>query len=378
MKDLEKFRDPGIAKALIKEIRIMAARETERLGRRAVFMEVCGTHTVAVSRAGLRGILGDYIDLRSGPGCPVCVTDYGDVDRMVRFARLRGNVTVGTFGDMVRVPGSDSSLERERAMGADVRILYSPADAVRYALDNPQREVVFLGVGFETTAPATALAIKEAKARNLENFSVFLAHKLVPPAMEVLLSDPELKIDGFILPGHVSAIIGRKAYTFLEGYGLPSVIAGFEPNDILDAIRLILKMMGEGESRVVNGYTRVVREDGNMIARRQMEDVFTVCDASWRGFGAIPRSGMAISSDYKDLDASQRFLPAPVTPRIPTGCVCGEILKGKLTPRDCRLFAKSCDPRRPVGPCMVSSEGACAAYYQFDRHLKGVADDALQ
>lgn len=372
MRDLEKFRDPGIARALIKEIRNLAARATERLGRRAVFMEVCGTHTVAISRAGLRGLLGDYLDLRSGPGCPVCVTDYGDVDRMVKFARLSENVTVGTFGDMVRVPGSDSSLERERAMGADVRIFYSPADAVRYAADNPGREVIFLGVGFETTAPAVALAIKDAKARQIKNFSVFITHKLVPPAMEVLLSDPGLKVDGFILPGHVSAIIGRKAYSFLEGYELPSVITGFEPNDILDAIRLILKMMLEGESRVVNGYSRVVREDGNRIAQQQMADVFAVCDASWRGFGVIPRSGMTMNAGFKDLDATERFSLPPVAPRVPAGCACGDILKGKLIPRDCRLFAKACDPRRPVGPCMVSSEGACAAYYQFERHLKGV------
>ncbi|MDI6631370.1 MAG: hydrogenase formation protein HypD [Bacillota bacterium] len=367
MKVLEKFRDPAIARTLIKEVQASAARLTERLGRRAVLMEVCGTHTVAISRAGLRSLLGDYVDLRSGPGCPVCVTDYADVDRMVAFARLPG-VTVGTFGDMVRVPGSESSLERERAGGADVRIFYSPADAVTWAAEHPGRETVFLGVGFETTAPAVALSIKEARARGVKNFSVFVTHKLVPPAMEALLSDPELRIDGFILPGHVSAIIGRRAYTFLERYNLPAVITGFETNDILDAIREILRMMLNDERRVVNGYTRVVREEGNKIAQQQMAEVFAVCDASWRGFGVIPQSGMRMRPEFSAFDAAERFALPPVTARVPAGCACGEILKGKLTPRDCRLFAKVCNPTQPVGPCMVSSEGACAAYYQFERH----------
>ncbi|MEW6446739.1 MAG: hydrogenase formation protein HypD [Bacillota bacterium] len=369
MKELAKFRDPEIARVLIKEVRALAARVAEILGRRAVIMEVCGTHTVAISRAGLRSLLGDYIDLRSGPGCPVCVTDYADVDRMVAFARQPG-VTVGTFGDMVRVPGSGSSLERERAEGADVRIFYSPRDAVLYAAERPEKQVVFLGVGFETTAPTVALSIKEAKARGLKNFTVFSSHKLVPPAMEALLSDPELKIDGFILPGHVSTIIGRRAYSFLEKYRLPSVIAGFETNDILDAIRLILEMMAGGQPGIINGYTRVVREEGNRSAQQQMAEVFDVCDASWRGFGVIPQSGMCLGADFKEFDAAERFTLPEVRPRVPAGCACGEILKGKLTPRDCCLFAKVCKPTRPVGPCMVSSEGACAAYYQFERDMK--------
>lgn len=369
MRDLAKFRDPEIARALIREVRALAARVTEVLGRRAVLMEVCGTHTVAISRGGLRNLLGDYVDLRSGPGCPVCVTDYADVDRMVALARHPG-LTVGTFGDMIRVPGSGSSLERERAEGADVRIFYSPRDAVICATERPESQVVFLGVGFETTAPAVALSIKEAKARGLKNFSVFVSHKLVPPAMEALLNDPELKIDGFILPGHVSTIIGRRAYSFLEKYRLPSVIAGFEINDILDAIRLILEMMIEGKPGIINGYTRVVREEGNLIAQQQMAEVFAVCDASWRGFGVIPQSGMCLGTGLKDFDATERFALPEIEPRVPAGCACGEILKGKLTPRDCRLFAQVCKPTRPVGPCMVSSEGACAAYYQFEREVK--------
>lgn len=372
MKDLEKFRDPRIAKALIKEVGALAARVAERLGRRVVLMEVCGTHTVAISRAGLRGLLGDCLDLRSGPGCPVCVADYADIDRMVAFARLPG-ITVGTFGDMVRVPGSVSSLERERAAGAKIRIFYSPADAVAYAADHPEREVVFLGVGFETTAPAVALSIKEAESRGLKNFSVFVTHKVVPPALDALLGDPELKIDGFILPGHVSAIIGLKAYDSLNSRRLPSVITGFEANDILDAVRQLLQMMLAGEGRVINGYARVVRTAGNMIAQQQMAEVFDIADAPWRGFGIIPDSGLVMGERFKKFDALDKFALPPIKPRVPTGCACGDILKGKLTPRDCTLFERVCKPMAPVGPCMVSSEGACAAYYNYERHLKGVA-----
>ncbi|RPF46674.1 hydrogenase maturation protein HypD [Thermodesulfitimonas autotrophica] len=372
---LTKFRDPEIARALIKDVRHLATRVADRLGRRVVLMEVCGTHTVAISRAGLRSLLGDLLDLRSGPGCPVCVTDYADVDRMVALARLPG-VTVGTFGDMVRVPGSDSSLERERAAGADIRIFYSPADAVAWAAAHPERELVFLGVGFETTAPAVALSIKEAGARGLKNFSVYVNHKLVPPALMALLEDPEIKVDGFILPGHVSAIIGRRAYSFLEAFRLPAAITGFETNDILEGIRQILKMMWGKEPRVVNGYTRVVREEGNKIAQREMAAVFRVGDASWRGFGVIPGSGLTLAAPFAAFDAAARFTLPPVVPRVPAGCACGEILKGKLTPKECRLFAVACNPTSPVGPCMVSSEGACAAYYQFERHYGERANHA--
>lgn len=372
---LPKFRDPEIARALIKEVRRLAGRVAERLGRRAVLMEVCGTHTVAISRAGLRSLLGDLLDLRSGPGCPVCVTDYADIDRMVALTRLPG-VTVGTFGDMVRVPGSESSLERERAAGADVRIFYSPADAVTWAKEHPEKELVFLGVGFETTAPAVAVSIKEARARGLRNFSVYVNHKLVPPALEALLQDPEIRIDGFILPGHVSAIIGRKAYAFLEKYRLPAVITGFETNDILEGIRQLLEMIDTGKAAVRNSYTRVVREEGNLIAQRQIAEVFEICDTAWRGFGTIPRSGLMLTSSFRDFDAAVRFALPPVATRVPPGCACGEILKGKLTPKECRLFATVCNPSAPVGPCMVSSEGACAAYYQFERHLGERLSDA--
>lgn len=367
MQLLEKFRDPAIGRGLLEKVVARAGQVREKLGRRAVFMEVCGTHTVAISRAGLRSILGEYMELRSGPGCPVCVTDYGDIDRMVAFGALPG-VTVGTFGDMVRVPGSRTSLERQRAAGADVRLFYSPRDAVAWAAAHPGREMVFLGVGFETTAPGVGAAIAEARARGLKNFSVFSAHKIVPPAMRAILADPDLKLDGFILPGHVSTIIGRRAFDFIAAeYGLPAVVSGFEPLDIIDAVYRLLGQLLSGEARVENGYTRLVREEGNPRAQAQMYEVFTVGDASWRGFGLIPQSGLDIRETYRDFDAAARFEVTIEPPRLPKGCACGDLLKGKLAPTDCRLFGTACTPEHPVGPCMVSSEGACAAYYQYER-----------
>jgi hydrogenase expression/formation protein HypD len=367
MQILDRFRDPETGRALLARVSALAEQAQEKLGRRVVFMEVCGTHTVAISKAGLRSLLDGKLELRSGPGCPVCVTDYGDIDAMVAFGRLPG-VTVGTFGDMVRVPGSQTSLEQEKARGADIRVFYSPADAVKWAEANPDREMVFLGVGFETTAPAIALSVAQARALGLKNYSVFLANKVVPPALHALLVDPELRLDGFILPGHVSAIIGRRAYDFIaEEYGLPSVISGFETLDILDALYNLLRQVLAGEARVENGYTRVVKEAGNLRAQALLDQFFEITDVSWRGFGVIPGSGLQWKPEYRDFDARVRFAPEVAEPRIPKGCRCGDLLKGKLTPRECKLFATACTPTHPVGPCMVSTEGACAAFYQYER-----------
>ncbi|MDA8095996.1 MAG: hydrogenase formation protein HypD [Desulforudis sp.] len=369
MQILDRFRDPEVGKALLGKVTEQAKQVAERLGRRAVFMEVCGTHTVAISKAGLRSLLGDYIDLRSGPGCPVCVTDYGDIDRMIALARTPG-VSLGTFGDMMRVPGSYTSLEKERAVGADVQIFYSPADAVEWARKHPDRQMVFLGVGFETTAPGIALSILQAKTQGVSNYSVYTSHKLVPPAMHAIMADPELRLDGFILPGHATAIVGRNAFQFVaDQYNLPAVVTGFETTDILDCLHNLVDQLLQDQVRVDNGYSRVVKDEGNVRAQALMEQFFEVADVSWRGFGVIPGSGMVIRPEFAAFDAAKRFDAVVPEPRIPKGCRCGDLLKGKINPHECRLFGTACTPINPVGPCMVSSEGACAAYYQYDRRL---------
>ncbi|WP_235612871.1 hydrogenase formation protein HypD [Moorella sp. Hama-1] len=358
-----------MSRKLARKVFGLADQVAERLGRPAVFMEVCGTHTVSISRMGLRSLLAGRLELRSGPGCPVCVTDHQEIDMMVNLARLPG-VTVGTFGDLVRVPGSQSSLERERAGGADVRVFYSPLDAVAFAEANPQKEIVFLGIGFETTIPIVALSLAQARARGVKNFSIFSAHKLVPPAVRALLSDPELKLDGLILPGHVSAVTGRRAFDFIaQEYGLPAVISGFEPLDIMIALHELLSQLLCGEARVVNKYTRVVREEGNPYARDRIAACFAVVDVSWRGLGVIPQSGLLLRETLRDFDARFKLNIELFPPRHPSGCACGEVLRGKLLPLDCRLFGNVCTPVHPVGPCIVSSEGACAAYYRFERSL---------
>ncbi|MGO0121733.1 hydrogenase formation protein HypD [Desulfothermobacter acidiphilus] len=364
----EKLRDPETGRKLAGKVRELAAQVCDRLGRRLIFMEVCGTHTMAISRSGIRSLLKDYLELRSGPGCPVCVTDQADIDRMITLARLPG-VVIGTFGDMVRVPGSFSSLERERALGAEVRVFYSPAEAVVWAEAHPSQQVVFLGVGFETTAPGVALSLRDAARRGVKNYSVYVSHKLVPPALRALLDDPEMRLDGFLLPGHVSTIIGCRAYLFMEDYRMPAVVAGFEPNEILDAIRELLEMLLADRAEVRNAYAHVVREEGNSRAQKLLSEVFEVDDAYWRGFGCIPQSGFRLREELAAFDAARRFEIPTVESRVPPGCACGEILKGKLTPKDCPLFARACHPTHPVGPCMVSSEGACAAYYRYEREV---------
>jgi len=360
------LRDPVLGRQILSKLIPLAHEAARRLGRPAVIMEVCGTHTMAIAKSGLRNLLDGCLELRSGPGCPVCVTDQNDIDKIIALAG-RDNVVVATFGDMLRVPGTVSSLEQERARGTRVEIFYSPLEAVAYAAGHPQEEVVFLGIGFETTAPAIALSIAAAKNRGLPNFSVFSVHKLVPPVMEALLSDPELKIDGLILPGHVCTIAGRKAFDFVSArYGMPAVIAGFEPVDIMQAVYLLLKQITGGQARTVNGYPRLVREEGNRKAQEIMQEYFETADACWRGFGLIPQSGLEIRGKYSFFDAAARF-PVEV-PELPQagGCACGDVLKGKITSPECPLFAGACTPLRPVGPCMVSSEGACAAYYHYE------------
>jgi len=343
-------------------------RELARQLRRPVtFMEVCGTHTMAVSRSGLRSLLPDNVRLVSGPGCPVCVTDTNYIDAAIELARRPG-VVVATFGDLVRVPGSESSLERERAAGAQVRVVYSPADALTLARQNLDKQVVFLGVGFETTAPTVAWTIKKAAEEGLANYTVLCAHKTMPHAMEALLKDQEVKIDGFICPGHVSVITGAQLYRFIpEKYGIPSVVAGFEPGDVLQCVVMLLEQIVAGKATVEVQYTRSVDEHGNPAAQRLLAEIFEESDAGWRGIGVIPRSGLAMRPEFARWDAAKahaiQFRDAKQHP----GCRCGDVLRGVIRPTQCKLFAKACTPTNPFGPCMVSSEGACAAAYKYER-----------
>ncbi|QGP91084.1 Hydrogenase maturation factor HypD [Neomoorella glycerini] len=352
---------------LLVRVKSLAAAIAGKLGRRPVIMEVCGTHTVALARTGLRSLLAGCIDLRSGPGCPVCVTAPEEIDYMLCLARQPG-VIIATFGDMVRVPGSSGSLEKARIEGCQIQVCYSPREAVTLARSNPDREVVFLGIGFETTAPAVGLAVKEAAALSLKNFSIYSAHKLVPPALATLAADPDLKLDGLLLPGHVSAILGRRAFTFLaREYNLPAAIAGFDALDILGALLELLLQIQKGEAQVNNAYPRVVSETGNHKAQEILREVFSLAPANWRGLGLIPLSGLKLNTAYEAFDASHRWRlelkPAPP----PAGCLCGSVLKGLCLPPQCALFGRRCTPLRPVGPCMVSSEGSCAAYYRYAR-----------
>ncbi|MBS3956817.1 MAG: hydrogenase formation protein HypD [Clostridiales bacterium] len=361
--DLTGFRDPALATGLIDTIAATVDRPIS-------IMEVCGTHTVAVAKHGLRGVMPERLRLLSGPGCPVCVTSNADIDLAIEFARQPG-VIVATFGDMMKVPGSRSSLAREKADGRDVRIVYSPLDALALAGREPDRHVVFIGVGFETTIPLIAAAIERAAAADIANFSVFSAHKTVPKALRALVDDPDVAVDGFILPGHVSAIIGIEPYRFLaEEYGVASVITGFEPVDVLQGIWMLAAQLAEGRADVEIAYTRGVPAQGNPIAIAHIERVFEPSDAEWRGIGVIPGTGLSIRSSHERFDAMVRVPVEPEPPRETPGCQCGEVLRGVTLPFECRLYAKACTPEHPVGPCMVSSEGSCAAYYRYTDHGK--------
>lgn len=331
----------------------------------AALMEVCGTHTMAIAKSGIRGLLPSNIKLLSGPGCPVCVTSQGDIDAVILMAQQKDLILV-TFGDMMRVPGTYSSLQEERSRGADIRVAYSPLDALRVARENSDKEVVFLGIGFETTTPTIAITIEQAKKDGLHNFSVFSLHKVVPPALELIFSDTDIKVDGLICPGHVSAVIGLKPYEGLaRKYHKPCVVTGFESLDILEGIYLLLQQLKNEEARVENQYSRVVKPEGNPVARHIMEQIFQPVSARWRGLGTIPCSGLQLREEYGDMDARLKF-DIPEKEEVPIkGCACGEVLSGQITPPECVLFGRACTPLQPVGPCMVSHEGSCAAYYRY-------------
>ena len=357
--DLAAFRDPALARRLIDRIRDLVGE------RQVSLMEVCGTHTMNIARYGFRSVLPKGLRLLSGPGCPVCVTANADVDRIVALARVPGTV-LATFGDMVRVPGSDSSLMAEKAAGADVRVTYSPLDALDIAERNPDREVVFAGVGFETTAPAVAACILEAQERGLRNFSVACVHKVTPPALDAIARDPLSQVDGFLLPGHVATVTGTAPFAFLpERYGLPGVVTGFEPVDILAGMVFAAGLAMVGRPAFAIAYRRGAADGGNPHARALVERVFRRADAVWRGLGPMPRSGLEIAPEYRGFDAFARFDVAVGAARETPGCRCGDVLRGRMEPAGCPLFGRACTPEHPVGPCMVSSEGSCAASWRY-------------
>ncbi len=348
--DLGAFKDPSLARGLVESIQKLAPAD-------ARLMEVCGTHTQAIGRYGIRSLMPEGVQLLSGPGCPVCVTANRDIDALIALAQIP-EVTVTTFGDMMRVPGSTSSLLAEKAVGRAVEVVYSPLDAIAFAQNNPDRQVVFAGVGFETTTPVVAASIKQAAALGLKNFSVFVAHKNMPGALEAIVADPELKVDALILPGHVSTIIGAEPYRFLaEKYGI----------HILQGIAMLMRQLHEGRAEIEIAYARGVMAEGNPTARAIIDEVFEVCDADWRGLGTIPGSGYKLRPAFAAFDAAARFQPEVEPTFEHAGCRCGDILRGSITPHDCPLFDKVCTPENPVGPCMVSNEGTCAAYFRYYR-----------
>jgi len=358
MKHIDEYRDRELSQKLVEKI-----KETSR--KKVRLMEVCGTHTMAIFRSGIRGLLPETITLLSGPGCPVCVTAQQEIDTFIEVAGIN-DVIVATFGDLLRVPGTHSSLQKEGAEGREIRIVYSAFDALGLAESNPKKEVVFLGVGFETTAPTIAASILEAEKRGLKNFSVLSAHKLVPPALIAFMTADDVRIDGFICPGHVSVIIGSNAYLpVVETYHTPCVVSGFEPADILQAIYLLVKQIEEWDAKIENGYRRAVTFRGNEKARQIMYQVFEPAEATWRGIGTIPQSGLKIRKEFDPFDAEKRFEVAVPDSKEPKGCACGEILMGLKTPLECPLYKNLCTPSHPVGPCMVSTEGTCAAYYKY-------------
>lgn len=353
-------------RALTAEVTADMRRLLAPRGRRVRIMEVCGTHTVAIFRAGLRQILPEEIELVSGPGCPVCVTHDAYIDAAIAYARQE-DVIITTFGDMLKVPGSASSLAEAQTAGADVRVVYSPLDALAVAEAHPDKNVVFLAVGFETTAPTEAAAVLAAEQRGLTNFFLLSAQKLVPPVMRALLDDPAAQVDGFLLPGHVAVVTGTRIFDFLAAdYRVPGVVGGFRPAEILRALHMLVRQCAAGEARVENAYGSVVRPEGNPAARAAVARVYEPADTAWRGLGVIPASGLKMRAAYAAYDfAAVRPLDAVDVPDGRRGCRCGEVLRGRIVPKDCALFGRGCVPEHAVGPCMVSVEGTCAAWYKY-------------
>jgi hydrogenase expression/formation protein HypD len=369
MRFIDEFRDSELAKRVVREIERIAE------GRRFRIMEICGGHTHTIYRYGLHDVLPANIELVHGPGCPVCVLPMGKVDDAIAIAKHEG-VILATFGDMMRVPGSEGSLIDAQADGADVRMVYSPLDALKLAHQNPDRKVVFFAIGFETTAPSTAVTLLHAKRLGVRNFFVFCNHVLVVPAIKALLDSPETRLDGFIGPGHVTTVIGSKAWEFIpKDYGKGIVISGFEPLDMLQAIYMLVKQLIEGKPRVDVQYTRAVRPDGNTKAKEVMAQVFELRETfEWRGLGWIEKSALKLKSEFAEFDAELHFDLPRRQVADPKVCQCGEVLRGAILPWECKVFGTACTPEHPIGACMVSSEGACAAVYQYGRYSRKVRE----
>jgi hydrogenase expression/formation protein HypD len=369
MRFIDEFRDSELAKRVVREIERIAE------GRRFRIMEICGGHTHTIYRYGLHDVLPANIELVHGPGCPVCVLPMGKVDDAIAIAKHEG-VILATFGDMMRVPGSEGSLIDAQADGADVRMVYSPLDALKLAHQNPDRKVVFFAIGFETTAPSTAVTLLHAKRLGVRNFFVFCNHVLVVPAIKALLDSPETRLDGFIGPGHVTTVIGSKAWEFIpRDYGKGIVISGFEPLDMLQAIYMLVKQLIEGKPRVDVQYTRAVRPDGNTKAKEVMAQVFELRETfEWRGLGWIEKSALKLKPEFAEFDAELHFDLPRRQVADPKVCQCGEVLRGAILPWECKVFGTACTPEHPIGACMVSSEGACAAVYQYGRYSRKVRE----
>ncbi len=363
MKYVDEFRNLKLARKLARKIKSIAPEKNIKI------MEVCGTHTQSFYRFGIDKLLPKNLRLISGPGCPVCVSSRGYIDTAIELAKDKNNIIL-SFGDMLRVPGSASTLEKERARGANIVMVYSAMDALKVALMHPQKKVIFLAVGFETTTPTIALSIISAKKEKIDNLSFLVSLKLIPPAMSYLLADPRLKIDAFLCPGHVSTIIGTRPYEFIpRKYSKGCCVAGFEPVDILEGLYFLVRQIANEKPKVENQYIRIVTRTGNIKAQKIINRVFQVSDAAWRGLGKIPKSGLVIRNEFRRFDAGKIFnlahSPQPTAHSLK--CRCGDVLKGLIRPNECPLFKKSCTPQKPIGPCMVSQEGACNAYYKYRR-----------
>jgi hydrogenase expression/formation protein HypD len=369
MKFVDEFRDPAAARALVSSIKELARDDEYK------FMEVCGGHTHTIYRHGIEHILPRNIELVHGPGCPVCVIPMGRVDDAMWLAE-KPNVIFTSFGDMMRVPGSKGSLLEAKARGADVRFVYSPLDALRIAVENPDKQVVFFAVGFETTAPSTAVTLVRAKELDVTNFSVFCNHVTIVPPIKAILDSPDLRLSGFLGPGHVSTVVGNRPYRFVpEVYGKPIVVAGFEPLDILQSVHMLLAQIREGRCEVENQYSRVVRDEGNPQAIALLSEVFELRPHfEWRGLGFISQSALKLNEKYSSFDAELRYEMPGIRVADPKACQCGEVLKGVIKPWECKVFGTACTPETPIGTCMVSPEGACAAYYNFGRLHRETAE----